>query len=176
MGKKVITIFGTSRASTSDAVYSLAWQIGEGLTEAGFTIANGGYGGTMLASAKGAIKAGGEVIGVTCSAFKSSRANEFVSREIVTASLAERLETLVNLGEGYVVLPGGTGTLLELAMVWELKNKGCSGSDKPIILVGEYWRPAVELMMVDDAGAGKCVRLAANAAEAKDYLVERFLR
>ncbi|MHC4195163.1 MAG: LOG family protein, partial [Planctomycetota bacterium] len=134
MGKKVITIFGTSRASTSDVVYALAWQIGEGLTEVGFTIANGGYGGTMLAAAEGAVKAGGKVIGVTCSAFKSSRANEYVSREIVTASLGERLETLVNLGQGYVVLPGGTGTLLELAMVWELKNKGCSGNDKPIIL------------------------------------------
>lgn len=175
MGKKVITIFGTSRASTSDAVYMLARQTGEELAKAGFTIANGGYGGTMLAAAEGAIKAGGEVIGVTCSAFKSSRANKYVSREIVTASLAERLETLVNLGEGYVVLPGGTGTLLELAMVWELKNKGCSGSDKPIILVSEYWRPVVELMAAEDAGAGKCVKLANDAAEIKDYLAERFL-
>ncbi|MHC4207576.1 MAG: LOG family protein, partial [Planctomycetota bacterium] len=106
----------------------------------------GGYGGTMLAAAKGAAEASGEIIGVTCSAFKSSKANNYVTREIVTGSLDERLDTLVNLGRAYIVLPGGTGTLLELAKVWELKNKGFLNMDKPIILLGGFWKPLVELI------------------------------
>lgn len=146
MNDKTITIFGTANTKSGQAAYELAYETGRLLARAGFTIANGGYGGTMLAAAKGAAEAGGETIGVTCSAFKSSTANEYVTREIVTKSLDERLDTLIKLGQAYVVLPGGTGTLLELAKVWELKNKGFIKEDKPIILVGGFWKPLVDLI------------------------------
>jgi uncharacterized protein (TIGR00725 family) len=148
---KIVSVFGTGRARAGDKNYVLAEQLGGALAGAGFAIANGGYGGTMEASAKGASETGGEVIGVTCSAFGRGAANKFVSREIVTTSLNDRLNTLIKLGSAYVVLPGGTGTLLELAFVWELKNKGFLGEDKPIILLGEYWVGLVELVAADDA-------------------------
>jgi len=160
MGDNIITIFGTGRARPGDSAYALAMEIGKLLAQAGFTIANGGYGGTMLAAAKGAAQAGGEIIGVTCSAFKSSKANEYVTREIVTASLDERLDTLIKLGQAYIVLPGGTGTLLELAKVWELKNKGFLESDKPIILIGGFWKPLIELVATDDPDSSRHLKLA----------------
>jgi len=72
MNNKTITIFGTGRAKRDDANFQLAYETGKLLAEAGFTIANGGYGGTMLAAAKGAAEVGGEIVGVTCSAFKNS--------------------------------------------------------------------------------------------------------
>ena len=62
-----------------DGVFEMAESLGRLLAQNGFTLANGGYGGTMLAAAKGAAAAGGCVIGVTCTAFKRSRANEYVS-------------------------------------------------------------------------------------------------
>ncbi len=160
MNKKTITIFGTSRAKQGDTNFQLAYETGKLLAEAGFTIANGGYGGTMLAAAKGAAEAGGEVIGVTCSAFKNSTANKYVTREIVTGSLDERLDTLIKLGQGYVVLPGGTGTLLELAKVWELKNKGFLKTDKPIILLGGFWKPLVDSVASDDPDSRRYVKQA----------------
>jgi len=122
MNEKTITVFGTAKAKPGDYAYELAYSVGKMLAQEGFTIANGGYGGTMLAAAKGASEAGGKTIGVTCSAFKQSKPNEYISREIVADSIKERLNTLIKLGQAYVVLPGGTGTLLELALVWELKN------------------------------------------------------
>jgi uncharacterized protein (TIGR00725 family) len=124
MDEIVVSIFGTGRAQAGEPAYILAEQVGRALAQAGFAIANGGYGGTMYAAAKGASEAGGTVIGVTCRAFKKSATNEFVTREVMTDSLEERLHKLVEVGRAYVVLPGGTGTLLELASVWELKNKG----------------------------------------------------
>ncbi|MFB0551851.1 MAG: LOG family protein [Phycisphaerae bacterium] len=160
MSEKIISIFGTGRARAGDATYQLAYEVGKLLVQAGFTIANGGYGGTMLAAARGAAEAGGEVIGVTCSAFKSSKANKYVTREIVTGSLDERLDTLIKLGQAYVVLPGGTGTLLELAKVWELKNKGFLETDKPIILVGGFWKPLVDMVASDDPDSSRYVKLA----------------
>jgi uncharacterized protein (TIGR00730 family) len=150
MSEKTVTIFGTGRAKDDDSSYKLAYTVGKLLAQAGFAIANGGYGGTMLAAAKGAAEAGGEIIGVTCSAFKQSTANEYITREITTGSLDERLDTLIKLGRAYIVLPGGTGTLLELAKVWELKNKGFIQADKPVILVGKFWKPLVDLLAVDD--------------------------
>ena len=169
MSKKIITIFGTSRAG--ETIFTLAMETGRLLAQAGFAIANGGYGGTMLAAAKGAAEAGGEIIGVTCSAFKSSKANEYVTREIVTGSLDERLDTLVKLGQAYIVLPGGTGTLLELAKVWELKNKGFLKTDKPIILLGGFWKPLIELIATDDAGSSRYVKLADEPRQAVEMII-----
>jgi uncharacterized protein (TIGR00725 family) len=170
---KIVSVFGTGRARPGDKNYVLAEQLGRALAEAGFAIANGGYGGTMEASAKGASEAGGEVVGVTCSAFKRGRANKFVSREIVTKSLNERLEKLIELGSAYVVLSGGTGTLLELALVWELKNKGFLGEDKPIIMVGEYWGGLVELVAADDADSRRHLLFADGPKEVVEILKGR---
>jgi uncharacterized protein (TIGR00730 family) len=170
MDEIAVSVFGTGRAKAGEPAYVLGEQVGRALAEAGFTIANGGYGGTMQAAAKGAASVGGRVIGVTCSAFKNSVANEFVTREIVTGSLEERLRTLVELGRGYVVLPGGTGTLLELATVWELKNKGFLGRGRPIVLVGRYWRPLVDLMVQDDPVCVRHVTCAAEPAQVVELL------
>ncbi|MBA7479499.1 putative cytokinin riboside 5'-monophosphate phosphoribohydrolase [subsurface metagenome] len=160
MSERIITIFGTGRAKLGDTAYTLAYSLGRLLAEAGFSIANGGYGGTMLAAAKGTAEAGGNIIGVTCSAFRGSKANEYISREIVTDSLDERLDTLMKLGQAYVVLPGGTGTLLELAKVWELKNKGFPDTDKPIILVGGFWLPLLDLIASDDPDSSRYIKQA----------------
>jgi len=170
MSEKTITIFGTGRAKVDDLAYTLAYRTGKLLAQAGFVIANGGYGGTMLATAKGAAETGGKIIGVTCSAFKRSSANEYISREIVTKSLDERLDTLIKLGQGYVVLPGGTGTLLELAKVWELKNKGFLAEHKPIILVGGFWKPLVDLIAADDPDSVRCIHQADDPERVRDIL------
>jgi len=173
MSKKIITIFGTSRARPGDSTFTLAYETGALLAKAGFTVANGGYGGTMLAAAKGAAEADGEIIGVTCSAFKSGKANEYVGREIVTGSLDERLETLIELGQAYIVLPGGTGTLLELAKVWELKNKGFLKTDKPIILLGGFWKPLIELIATDDTDSSRYVKLADEPKQAVKLIIDK---
>ncbi|MCK5174444.1 MAG: LOG family protein [Planctomycetes bacterium] len=172
--QKVITIFGTSKAVDDDPVYQQALRIGTALAQNGYIVANGGYGGTMLAAAKGAHLVGGEVIGVTCLAFGRSGANEYVTRQIQTETLPERLNTLVELGNAYIVLAGGTGTLLELAEVWELKNKGFPGTDKPIIIVGPFWQPLIELMASADPGCAGCIRAVEGPDEAIETLKMHF--
>jgi len=167
---KVISIFGTSKAKSGDDIYRMAFELGKGLAAAGFAIANGGYGGTMEAVAHGASLNNGKVIGVTCSAFKRGRANEYVNDEIRTDSLPDRLAKLIALGDGYIVLPGGTGTLLELAEVWELKNKHFISPGKPIILLGRFWQPVVKLIAVDDPDSTECLSFADTVREAIEML------
>lgn len=166
----VITVFGTSKAAPADNVFEMGQTLGRLLAKNGFTIANGGYGGTMLAVGKGVAEAGGHVIGVTCTAFKRGKANEYVKEEISTSCLEERLAKLIELGDAYLVLPGGTGTLLELADVWEHKNKGFSNADKPIILIGTFWRPLLEMMAAADADSTVHVEHAETVEDAVERL------
>jgi len=172
MEQKVITIFGTSKAKEGSEVFELAFEFGRLCAEAGFAIANGGYGGTMLAAAKGAKQAGGRTIGVTCTAFGRKGPNEFISETIVTENLTQRVAKLVEIGDAYAVLPGGTGTLLELAEIWESANKGFVKPAKPIILINDFWRPLVELMAKDDRGSSSYLQTAGGAENAVKILKE----
>ncbi|MCE5184502.1 MAG: LOG family protein [Planctomycetaceae bacterium] len=169
----VVTLFGTSKARPGDEAFEMALVLGRRLAQAGLTIANGGYGGTMLAAAMGAAEAGGHVIGVTCTAFKRGKANPHVSEEIATDCLANRLAKLIELGDAYAAVPGGTGTLLEVADVWEHKNKGFSNAAKPIILVGAFWRPLVEMMAEADSASGGSVECVETAEAAAALLIAR---
>ena len=63
---KTITIFGSSLPQQGTVAYEDAQRLGRLLAEAGFAIANGGYGGLMEASARGAREAGGHTVGITC--------------------------------------------------------------------------------------------------------------
>lgn len=170
MAEKIVTIFGSGTATSESKEYRIAETLGRQLSEAGFTIVNGGYGGTMSASAKGAACVSGKTIGVTCKAFKGNKANEYITEEIATSNLVERLETLVKLGQAYVVLPGSTGTLLELSFVWELKNKGFMNAGKPVILLGDFWQPLVKLITDYEQGTGLHLEMAQTAKQAVELL------
>ncbi len=170
----VVTVFGTSRAKQGDKVFTFAVRLGRLLAEAGYTVANGGYGGSMLAVSKGANEMGGTVIGVTCSVFKRSGANPYITEEIITENLEQRVAKLIELGDAYVVLPGGTGTLLELAYVWENANKGFAGGKKTIIMAGNFWSQLVDMVCLDDPDAGKCVLSAGDPDEVLNILRKKF--
>jgi uncharacterized protein (TIGR00730 family) len=172
MDEKTITIFGSGRAGPEEPAFKLAYKLGSLLAEAGFVIANGGYGGTMLAAAKGASEAGGKIIGVTCSAFGQTKSNEYTSQVVVTNSLDERLDALIDLGDAYVILPGSTGTLLELAKVWEFKNKGFLDNRKEVILLGNYWKVLVNLISGEDHGSEKFIQLFSEPEEVINFLLE----
>lgn len=171
MPEKIISIFGTGKAQPPDEAWQLAEQTGQLLAQEGYTIANGGYEGTMLAAAKAADEAGGRTIGVTCSIFERTTPNPHIKRNITTGSLDERLETLINLGSAYIILPGGTGTLLEMAKVWELKNKHFMNQDKLIILIGDFWKPLAKLIEQQDPGSENSIRFVDKPEEAVKLII-----
>jgi uncharacterized protein (TIGR00725 family) len=144
-----VTIFGSSLPEESSAAYADARRLGRLCAESGFAICNGGYGGLMEASARGAREAGGTAIGVTC-AIWAAKANRWISQEIRTSAFPERIMTLIERGDAYVVLPGGTGTLAELALTWEMMNKsvlsGSVGGRKPLLVLSPYWQPVIECL------------------------------
>lgn len=86
-------------------------------------------------------------------------------------------------GHGYVTCPGGTGTLVELAVVWEMLNKGAM-AEKPLVILGEFWQPVVERVReVEMAHSSRwaeqaqpLVHLAPAPAHAASHLAERLLK
>ena len=174
MTDRVVTVFGSSKIDESDEFYEFAGELGALIAERGYVLANGGYGGTMVASARGCSKHKGKTIGVTCSSFGRAGANEYVSQEIETDCLKNRLTTLVELGDAFVVLPGSTGTLLELAFVCELRNKGMFETDKPIVLFGDFWKPVIDCVAKEDDRFPGCVRYAESPEDAMEIIDEYF--
>ncbi len=139
---KSIVVFGSSRVTRNSEQYSEAYEVGVQLARAGFTMINGGYAGTMEASAKGAREAGGRVVGVTSTLFVSNVMNDYIDEEIPTDDLYNRIRELIVRGDGYVVLRGNIGTLAELQMVWNLASLE-PDFNKPIVLLGEAWRNVI---------------------------------
>jgi uncharacterized protein (TIGR00730 family) len=141
-----ITIFGGSQPQPNSPAYRQAYELGKMLALAGHTVLTGGYMGTMEAASRGANEAGGHVIGVTCSdieAWRSSRANAWVKEERRFSTLQERLNELILACDAAIALPGGPGTLAEIALTWNLMIVN-SIPPKPLILVGEGWKNVLE--------------------------------
>lgn len=165
---KIITVFGSARVEKNSDEWNFAYNTGRKLAESGYVLCNGGFSGSMEAGAKGAIEANGQTIGVTSDIF-SRIPNKYIQKNIKTNSLYERIDGLVSRGDGYIVLKGGTGTLVEMAMVWEMVNKGII-ANKPIIAVSPFWDNVVkqfreELAWEGDGDCTKHVNLAATPDE-----------
>jgi uncharacterized protein (TIGR00730 family) len=141
-----ITVFGGSQPKEGDVSYAEACELGKLLAEQGHTVLTGGYIGTMEAVSRGASEAGGHVVGVTCADIETWRAvkpNAWVQEERRFATLQERLNELVMVCDAAIALPGGPGTLTEIALAWNLMIVN-SMPAKPLILTGAGWRSVIE--------------------------------
>ena len=160
----VVTIFGSSRPKQGESEYTLAYDLGVALAHEGITVCNGGFAGIMEASARGAREAGGATIGVTFTALGPRSQNPWIDQVVQKESLIDRAMKLMELGDAYVVLKGGTGTLLELSMAWELINKGLM-KEKPIVILGPFWDGVVDTLNEELAWEGleRCTRYVKKA-------------
>lgn len=142
--KKFVTVFGSSMPRPGDDEYEIAYRLGKKLAENNLNVCSGGFQGIMDAVSKGAVENGAETIGVTLDIYNAA-ASKFLTKQIETHSLFERLTKLVEIGDAFIVLQGGTGTLLELSLVWEYMNKGMI-LRKPIACHSSLWDEITSVM------------------------------
>ena len=113
-----ITVFGSASPIPGGERYEEARCLGELLARAGHVVLTGGYMGTMEAVSRGAAEAGGHTIGVTCDQierWRNAKANAWVKEERRFQTVRERLYCLVESCDAALALPGGVGTLAEIA-------------------------------------------------------------
>ncbi|MFZ6031451.1 MAG: LOG family protein [Chloroflexota bacterium] len=141
-----VTVLGSSRPLPGDPAYEDAYRLGRLLGAQGFTVLTGGYLGTMEAVSRGTNEAGGHVIGVTCEEierWRPVRANAWVQEEWRKPNMKERVFSLIENCDAAIVLPGGPGTLGELAVMWNLLIIAAIPR-RPLILVGPAWHTVIE--------------------------------
>ena len=176
----MVTVFGSSRPREGDADYEEARVLGRALAENGFAVCSGGYGGVMEAVSRGAKEAGGKTSGVTAEFFSAAKVNAWIDTEVRVKTWEERLFELIRLADGFVACKGGTGTLVELAVVWEMLNKSVM-TGKPFAVLGDFWRPVLERVREVELGHpaawgeanGRLVHMATAPVDAAHYLRER---
>ena len=177
--ERIVTVFGSSRPREGDAEYEEARELGRMLATTGFSVCSGGYGGVMAAVSRGAKEAGGKTYGVTAEFF-SARANSWIDVEVRVATWQERLFELIRMAHGFVACKGGTGTLVELAVVWEMLNKSVI-EGKPCAVLGDFWMPVLDRVREVELGHpapwgeanGRLVHVAASHADAVSHLLAK---
>lgn len=151
-----VSVFGGSQPQPGSPAYEEAYRLGRLLAQGGHAVLTGGYIGTMEAVSRGAAEAGGHVIGVTCAQIERWRPvkpNAWVREERRCETLLERLRALIEGCDAAIALPGGPGTLAEMALTWNLMIIGAI-PPRLLILVGTGWRAVIEEMY---AGLGEYI-------------------
>jgi uncharacterized protein (TIGR00730 family) len=153
-----ISVFGSARSREGDPTYVLAEQVGKRLAEAGFAVITGGGPGTMEAANKGASQAGGISVGLGIELPFESGLNAWVDKGINFRYFFARKTMFIKYSQGFIVLPGGVGTLDELfeAMTLAQTNKV---TRFPIVLLGTaYWQGLIDWLRTTVMAEGKIVQ------------------
>lgn len=136
-----VTVFGSARFREGHPYYELSRRMGTRLSSMGFVILTGGGPGLMEAANRGAKEAGGKSIGCNIALPKEQHPNAYLDKWVTFDHFFVRKVLLLKYSYGFVVLPGGFGTLDELFETLTLIQTG-KISDFPVVLMGtEYWEP-----------------------------------
>jgi len=141
-----VSIFGSARTQPGHPYYELAEEIANKLSKSGFGIISGGGPGIMEAANKGASKAGGKSIGLNINLPFEQSANLYIDKDnlIIFNFFFVRKVMFMKYSQGFVVLPGGFGTLDELFEALTLVQTQKTAKF-PIILVGRvFWAGLLE--------------------------------
>ncbi len=150
-----IAVFGSARTRVDDPVYAVGVEVSQRLVEAGFAVITGGGPGAMEAANKGASEAGGISVGLGIELPFESGLNQWVDMGINFRYFFARKTMFVKYSQGFVVLPGGLGTLDELFEALTLVQTG-KVTSFPVVLVGtDYWGGLVDWLRDTVAAQGK---------------------
>ena len=171
---KIVTVFGSSAPKPGDEEYETAYTLGKLLGKNGLDVCTGGYQGIMDAVSKGAVENGTKAVGVTVDIF-NAKVSKYLNQEIKCPTLFERIQKLVELGDAYIILRGGTGTLVELSIVWEMFNKNLM-QEKPIACHGQMWGSLIstfdERMKFEGRKYG-FIYIGETIADCANYIIEK---
>jgi len=139
-----VSFFGSARAEPNDRYYKLAEQTAFEISKAGFAVITGGGGGIMEAANKGAADAGGQSIGLNIELPMEQIPNEYQNLPLNFRYFFVRKVMFLKYAHGFIVFPGGYGTMDEffesLVLIQTLKQ-----ASFPIILMGgDYWEGLIK--------------------------------
>lgn len=150
-----VSVFGSARTPVDSAEYEAGVDVGRGLVEAGFAVITGGGPGAMEAANKGALEAGGTSVGLGIELPFEQGLNQYVDIGVNFRYFFVRKTMFVKYARGFVVLPGGMGTLDELFEALTLVQTK-KVTRFPIVLFGTaYWQGLLDWLRSSVVATGK---------------------
>ncbi len=168
----LVSVFGSARFGPETAAYAEAQRLGRELAQAGFGVVTGGGPGIMEAVNKGAFEAGGVSVGLNIELPHEQRPNHYQTHSLLFRYFFVRKVMFVRYAVGFVVMPGGFGTLDELSEVLVLLQTGKVHEFPLFAMDRAYWQ-GLERWIHDSllaqkaisAGDEKLLRLVDEPAE-----------
>jgi uncharacterized protein (TIGR00730 family) len=150
-----VSVFGSARVKPGHPQYAAAEGLGAQLVQAGFAVITGGGPGIMEAANKGAAEAGGESIGCNIELPFEQGMNAWVRTAINFRYFFVRKTMFVKYAEGFIIFPGGFGTMDELFEALTLIQTG-KVRNFPVVLFGkEYWSGLLDWIRTTMLAEGK---------------------
>jgi uncharacterized protein (TIGR00730 family) len=153
--RPAVTVFGSARIGPRDPDYERARECGRALAEAGFAVITGGGPGVMEAANRGAKESGGFSVGFNIELPHEQDANPYLDLALTFRHFYARKVMLVKAAEGFILFPGGFGTLDEL-----FESLTLIQTDKvrefPVVLIGrDYWGELLQWIADRPLATGK---------------------
>jgi uncharacterized protein (TIGR00730 family) len=139
LAKPAVTIFGSARVREGHPYYTSAVEVGRLFAEAGFTVVTGGGPGIMEAANRGAREGGGVSVGFNIDLPHEQYSNPYLDVSLTFRHFYARKTMFVKAAEGFVIFPGGFGTLDELFEALTLIQTGKVVHFPVVLFDSDYW-------------------------------------
>jgi uncharacterized protein (TIGR00730 family) len=139
LAKPAVTIFGSARIREDHPYYAAAVEVGRRFAEAGFTVVTGGGPGLMEAANRGAREGGGVSVGFNIDLPHEQHVNPYLDVSLTFRHFYARKTMFVKAAEGFVIFPGGFGTLDELFEALTLIQTGKVVHFPVVLFDSDYW-------------------------------------
>jgi uncharacterized protein (TIGR00730 family) len=141
-----VTVFGSARTVEDDPDYKMAREVGRTLAISGFATMTGGGPGIMEAANRGAKEAGGLSIGCNIELPREQFHNDYLDIWVDFCHFYVRKVMLVKYSYGFVILPGGFGTMDEIFETATLMQTGKIANFPVVVMGGEYWSDLIDFL------------------------------
>jgi uncharacterized protein (TIGR00730 family) len=181
IGRASVTIFGSARVGEESRPYRYARETAGLFAQAGFAVVTGGGPGVMEAANRGCKEAGGLSIGFNIQLPHEQGPNPYCDIAVTFKHFYARKVMFVKAAEGFVIFPGGFGTLDELFESLTLIQTGKIGSFPVVLFDTAYWGPMLDWIrgrVLDDGMISpsdlELLRCTDDPAEAVRFVVSHF--
>jgi uncharacterized protein (TIGR00730 family) len=144
IGRPAVSVFGSARIGEAHPVYAVARDVGKRLAEAGFAVVTGGGPGVMEAANRGAREGGGISVGFNIELPHEQHSNRYLDISVTFNHFYVRKTMFVKAAEGFVIFPGGFGTLDEVFEALTLIQTGKVQHFPVVLYDSGYWGPLLD--------------------------------